>query len=109
MDIFSAYGARVPAMVDFEATVTSAPRYFTGTRTRARHEEFDAQSPAGPVEVIDNVDIAPAIPLAPGDRIEICGEMVHDPGKGPIVHWTHHDPGRKHPGGFIRYRGRVYA
>jgi hypothetical protein len=109
VDIFSAYGGRTPAMVDFPATVTSAPRYFTGSRTHALHEEFDAQSPAGPLEVIDNVEIAPTVPIAPGDRIEVCGEMVHDAGKPPIVHWTHHDPVGRHPGGFIRYQGKVYA
>jgi hypothetical protein len=44
-----------------------------------------------------------------GDRVEIRGEMVHDPGRLPVVHWTHHDPAGRHPDGFIRWRGRLYA
>ena len=96
-------------MVDLTATVTSRPSYFLGTHTNAEHEEFFAQTSGGPIQVIDNVDLAPRVPVAPGDRIEVCGEMVHDPGKEPIVHWTHHDPAHRHPDGFIRFRGRVYA
>ena len=94
-------------MVDLMATVTSAPSYFMGTKTHAEHEEFRAQTATGPIDV---VDIAPRVPVEPGDQIEVCGEMVHDPGKPvPIVHWTHHDPAHRHPDGFIRFRGQVYA
>jgi len=110
MDLFAAYPITVPAQIDTRATVTSVPTYFFGTHTRAEHEEFLAQTAAGPIQVVDNVDLAPRVPVLPGDQIEVCGEMVHDPGKSvPIVHWTHHDPAHKHPDGFIRYRGRVYA
>ena len=73
------------------------------------HEAFDAQTNAGPLEVVDNVDIAPPCPVQVGDRIEVRGEMVHDRGRPPVVHWTHHDPSDRHAGGFIRLRGRLYA
>jgi Protein of unknown function (DUF3465) len=96
-------------MVDFRATVTSLPDYFMGTHTHCEHEEFSATTASGPIEVIDNVALAPPVPVRPGDRIEVRGEMVHDPGKAPIVHWTHHDPAHRHPDGFIRFRGKVYA
>jgi hypothetical protein len=97
------------SMVDLSATVTSRPTFFMGTRTHAEHEEFTAETDRGPIDVIDNIDLAPKVPVLPGDRIEVCGEMVHDPGKEPVVHWTHHDPSHRHPDGFIRYRGQVYA
>jgi hypothetical protein len=97
------------SMVDLAATVTSRPTFFVGTHTHARHEEFTAQTEHGSIDVIDNVDLAPQVPVRPGDRIEVRGELVHDPGKQPIVHWTHHDPAHHHPDGFIRYHGRVYA
>lgn len=73
------------------------------------HEAFNAQSDAGPVEVVDNVDIAPRCPVQIGDRIEVRGEMVHDRGRPPIVHWTHHDPDNRHPAGFIRLHNHIYA
>jgi hypothetical protein len=37
----------LPVEVDFRATVTSPPRYFTGTVTNARHEAFDVRSDDG--------------------------------------------------------------
>lgn len=109
VDLQTAYSGARPAEITFEASVTSNPRFFFGSRTQKVHEAFEAQTPAGPVEIVDNVGIAPRIPVQPGDRIQVRGEMVHDPGKEPIVHWTHHDPGGRHAGGFIRLRGQVYA
>lgn len=105
----AAYGSSAPLRVDFRATVASPPRYFYGARTHCTHEAFRASTEAGPVEIVDNVDIAPRCPVAVGDCVEVCGEMVHDAGKPPIVHWTHHDPAGRHPSGFIRWHGRLYA
>jgi hypothetical protein len=109
MDLAATYAGRAPAWVDFTATVASPPRFFYSSRTRCTHEAFDVQSSAGKLEVVDNVSIAPRCPVALGDRVEIRGELVHDPGRLPVVHWTHHDPSRRHPDGFIRLRGRLYA
>ena len=109
MDLAAAYAGKAPAFVDFTATVASPPRFFYGTRSHAMHEAFDVRSSAGTIEVVDNVSIAPRCPVQAGDRIEIRGEMVHDPGRPPIVHWTHHDPAHRHPDGWIAFGGRVYG
>jgi hypothetical protein len=96
--------------VRFTGTVTSAPHFFYGTHTQAEHEQFDVRTDAGnPVRIIDNVALAPRVPVRPGDRVTVQGEEVHDPGQPPIVHWTHHDPAGIHPDGFIETGGRVYA
>jgi hypothetical protein len=105
----TAYAGGRPAEVTFQASVTSMPRFFVGKRTRCEHEAFDVQTPAGPAEIVDNVDVAPKVDVQPGDSIEVRGVMVHDPGSAPIVHWTHHDPQGVHADGFIRFQGRVYA
>jgi hypothetical protein len=109
MNLSAAYLGSNPVQVDFNGTVASEPSYFLGTHTHCRHEQFAVSSPAGPVEIIDNVALAPPVPVHVGDHVEVSGEMVHDPGKPPIVHWTHHDPSHHHPDGFIRLHGRVYA
>lgn len=110
MDLSLAYHATAPAQVDLRGTVTSQPSYFVGTHTKALHETFRVATSAGPVDVIDNVAIAPRVPVQVGDTVEVRGEMVHDSGKpAPIVHWTHHDPRHRHIDGFIRLQGRTYA
>jgi hypothetical protein len=109
ISLAQAYYGTAPARVDFEATVSSPPRFFYGARSHCRHEAFDVQTGAGPLEVVDNVDIAPRCPVAVGDRVEVCGEMVHDPGRLPVVHWTHRDPSGRHAPGFIRLHGKLYA
>lgn len=109
-NLLTALAGPLPAEVDFRATVTSPPRYFTGTVTHARHEAFDVRSDDGlALEIVDNIDLAPPVPVSPGDRIAVRGELVHDAGRGPLVHWTHHDPRVHHPGGWIDLGGRRYA
>ena len=95
--------------VTFAGRVLTPPHFFFGTRTHCEHEAFDVIGPRGKVEIVDNVTIAPPVPVKPGDRIEVRGDMVHDTGRGTVVHWTHHDPAGRHPAGFIRLRGQVYA
>jgi hypothetical protein len=96
--------------VRFSATVTTAPTFFYGRHTHAEHEQFDCRTDDGrTIRVIDNVALAPPVPVHPGDRVTIQGEEVHDAGAPPIVHWTHHDPAHRHPDGSITLRGRVYA
>ena len=109
MGFAAAYAGTAPAWVDFTARVLTVPRFFYGSRSHSVHEAFEARSSAGVVEIVDNVSIAPRCPVQPGDCIEVRGQLVHDPGKPPLVHWTHHDPGHRHPDGFIRLRGRLYA
>ena len=95
--------------VTLPATVLTPPRFFYGTKTHCMHEAFDVATPQGRCEVVDNVALAPRIAVRPGDRIEVRGELVRDPGREPVIHWTHHDPAHRHPDGFIRFRGRVYG
>lgn len=109
MDLASAIAAGRTAEVDFSGTVNTPARFFYGTKTHCEHETFGVNTASGNVQVIDNVDLAPRIPVQPGDRIDVRGEYVNDPGKAPIVHWTHHDPGHHHADGFIRLRGQIYA
>lgn len=98
------------SQITFSGTVTSPPHFFYGTRTHAVHEAFDVRADDGrSLEVVDNVALAPRVPVVVGDRVAICGELVPDAKLGPIVHWTHHDPAHVHPDGYIELDGRRYA
>jgi hypothetical protein len=100
----------VPSEVAFSGVVASAPHFFYGRNTHAMHEAFDVRSDDGKrVEIVDNVKLAPRVPVAVGDRIGICGELVPQTSRGPLVHWTHHDPSHAHADGYIDFAGRRYA
>ena len=58
--------------------------------------------------VAHNVDVAPRIPgLRKGDKVAFRGEYEWSP-QGGIIHWTHHDPGGRHPGGWLKHKGKTY-
>lgn len=99
-----------PSEVVFGATVTSAPHFFYGTYSHATHEAFDVRSDDGhALEIVDNVALAPRLPVAVGDHIAVRGELVPQTTRGPLVHWTHHDPQHIHADGYIDFNGKRYA
>jgi len=96
--------------VTLRGTVLTPPRVFVGKHSRYEHEQFDCRGDDGAVfRVVDNVTIGPRVPAVPGDRVVVKGELVHDRGQPPIVHFTHHDPWHTHEDGSITLDGRVYA
>lgn len=54
-----------------------------------------------------NTDLAPRVPVQPGDEISFYGEYVYNP-KGGIIHWTHHAPRGDHAAGWIMHNGKKY-
>jgi hypothetical protein len=100
----------IPCEVTFAATVTTPPRFFYGARTHAEHEAFYVRARDGTaLEVVDNVLLAPPVPVHVGERIRLRGELIPETRYGPMVHWTHHDPAHTHPDGYIDAGGRRYA
>ena len=110
IDLHTALASHASAQVSFSGTVTSAPHFFYGTNTHAEHEAFDVRADSGDrVEIVDNVKLAPPVPVSAGNRVTIAGELVPDGSRGPLVHWTHHDPAGVHPDGYIEFGGTRYA
>ncbi len=54
-----------------------------------------------------NIDLAPRVPIAVGDTVEFRGQYEWNE-RGGVIHWTHHDPDGRRPGGWLRHRSRVY-
>lgn len=75
----------------------------------SRHQRFILRLGSGQtVLVAHNIDLAPRIDsLRTGDSVEFYGEYEWNP-KGGVVHWTHHDPGGLHVGGWLKHGGRTY-
>ena len=74
-----------------------------------RHQRFIVQLKNGQTLLIaHNIDIAPRIEnIAVGDEVSFYGEYAWND-KGGVVHWTHHDPARRKPGGWIEHQGLRY-
>jgi hypothetical protein len=75
----------------------------------SRHQKFIIKSKTGhTVLVAHNIDLAPRInDLREGDRLEFYGEYEWNP-RGGVVHWTHHDPKRRHISGWLKHNGKTY-
>jgi hypothetical protein len=75
----------------------------------SRHQRFIIRLDSGQTLLIaHNIDLAPRLDaLSPGDTIEFNGEYEWNP-KGGVIHWTHHDPEKRHPGGWLKYNGQTF-
>ena len=84
-------------------------RVFPDDTKGSRHQKFIVRLPSGQTLLIShNIDLAPRIEsLHQGDTVEFYGEYEWNE-KGGVVHWTHHDPTRRHVGGWLRHKGISY-
>ncbi|MEZ5063835.1 MAG: DUF3465 domain-containing protein [bacterium] len=72
-----------------------------------RHQRFIVRLSSGStVLVAHNIDLAERVEnLEKGDPISLRGQYEWND-RGGVVHWTHHDPQGKHPGGWIEHDGK---
>jgi hypothetical protein len=84
-------------------------RLLTDDNSGSRHQRFIVRLDSGlSVLVAHNIDLAPRLDaLRAGATIAFAGEYEWS-SKGGVIHWTHHDPQGRHPGGWLKYAGRVY-
>ena len=73
-----------------------------------RHQRFIIDiGDSHTVLVAHNIDLAPRVPLDRGSTIRLYGEYEWNP-QGGVMHWTHHDPSARRPGGWIELDGQRY-
>lgn len=77
--------------------------------TGSRHQRFIIKESSGRTLLIaHNIDLAPKIySIEKGGLIKFCGEYENN-SKGGVVHWTHHDPQKRHTAGWLEYNGKKY-
>ena len=60
------------------------------------------------VLIAHNIDLAPRVEnISVGDQLDFFGEYEWN-NKGGVIHWTHHDPAKRHVDGWLKHKGRVY-
>jgi len=57
--------------------------------------------------IVHNIELASRVPAAQGDRLAFRGQYEWND-RGGLVHWTHHDPKGRRPGGWLRHAERTY-
>jgi hypothetical protein len=75
----------------------------------SRHQRFIVALASGQTLLIShNIDLAPRlVGLSTGDLVSFSGEYEWN-AKGGVVHWTHRDPGKRHPDGWIKHNSKLY-
>jgi hypothetical protein len=74
-----------------------------------RHQRFIVALASGQTLLIShNIDLAArVVGLRKGDVVSFSGEYEWN-AQGGVVHWTHRDPGKRHPAGWIKHNGELY-
>jgi hypothetical protein len=75
----------------------------------SRHQRFILELSSGQTLLIaHNIDVAPRIlGLREGDEVAFRGEYEWN-SQGGVIHWTHHDPEGRRPGGWLEHKGMKY-
>ncbi len=75
----------------------------------SRHQRFIIKLVSGQTILIaHNIDLAPRVnQLNINDEVAIYGEYEWN-NKGGVLHWTHHDPAKRHIDGWIKHHGKTY-
>ncbi|MHC4415209.1 MAG: DUF3465 domain-containing protein [Planctomycetota bacterium] len=77
-------------------------------REGSPHQRFIVRLGSGhTVLVAHNIDLAERVPVAEGDRVAFRGQYEWND-RGGVIHWTHHDPEGRRPGGWIRHHGATF-
>ena len=92
--------------VEGEGTVS---RILSDDNAGSRHQRFVVRLASGQTVLIQhNFDLAPRIEnLTVGDEVSFSGEYIWNE-QGGLIHWTHHDPARKHKGGWIKHGDKLF-
>jgi hypothetical protein len=74
-----------------------------------RHQRFVLTLASGQTLLIaHNIELAPrVVGLREGDVVSFSGEYEWN-AEGGVIHWTHRDPSKRHPAGWIKHNGKVY-
>ena len=84
-------------------------RILSDDNNGSRHQRFLLKLPSKlTLLVAHNIDLSKKIEnLKEGDDVEFYGEYEWN-NKGGVIHWTHHDPRKKHKDGWLKHKSIIY-
>ncbi len=84
-------------------------RILSDDNNGSRHQRFLLKLPSKlTLLVAHNIDLSKKIEnLKEGDEVEFYGEYEWN-NKGGVIHWTHHDPRKKHKDGWLKHKNVIY-
>lgn len=100
--------ANKASKVWFKRTAFTVRKLLPDDTKGSRHQRFLVKREGLPTLLVaHNIDLAPRVPLRTGDTLHISGRYEWN-AKGGVIHWTHHDPRGRKPGGWIELNGERY-
>lgn len=92
-----------------EASQLVVTQVLPDDRQGRTHQKFLVRtSNGGSVLIVYNTDLCPRVPVRIGDRISVGGEYIWN-NAGGLMHWTHFDPRRHRPSGYVELNGYFYC
>ncbi|OUR65222.1 DNA-binding protein [Methylophaga sp. 42_25_T18] len=84
-------------------------KLLTDDHVGRRHQRFIIKLEGGlTLLVAHNIDLADRIEtIKEGDTVNVYGEYEWNE-RGGVIHWTHHDPDKRHVDGWIKHQGTTY-
>jgi len=75
----------------------------------SRHQRFIVRLVSGQSLLVShNIDLAARVAdLEEGDKVTFRGQYEWND-RGGVLHWTHHDPDGRRPGGWLEHEGATY-
>jgi hypothetical protein len=76
-----------------------------------QHQKFIVTLSSGAtVQIVYNLDMpgCDRVPVKVGDKVGVGGQFLMT-NEGPMLHWTHYDPKRNRPDGFVELNGTYYC
>jgi hypothetical protein len=74
------------------------------------HQKFNVKLSNGRViMIVSNLDMCEKIPVQIGDEVSAGGMFIPTGKLSGLLHWTHKDPRKTRPDGFIEFKGHVFC
>lgn len=74
-----------------------------------KHQKWLVQNESGQIILfVHNLELCKPLNLEKNDSVKLAGEFKWTD-KGALIHWTHYDPKKKRPDGYVQIKGQKFC